>query len=311
MFRFDFVDDDDSVDQVNPEVSISYESSREVSPEVILPLPTNIVVEPILFAQDLQPIYKRHLSDVKFQLAQEDQIENGEQKNIVGLEDNSDLVAGVYEGGFKTWECSVDLVRFMSTQLPKNFFDDKKVFEIGCGSSLPSLYCLVQHQTCAVHMQDYNEQVLRLITIPNVMVNTVTRPQPDSDLVNGLIEQDIEDADEKQVLQELSKRTRFFSGDWESLPALLNLSEEDKYDVLLTSETIYSVESHLKLYNLIKALLKRGGVAYVAAKSMYFGCNGSVLLFRQLVEREAQFKVTTVYTVEERVRREILALEWM
>ncbi|KAK9720787.1 hypothetical protein K7432_003890 [Basidiobolus ranarum] len=311
MFRFDFVDDDDNVDQVNVEVIKPCEPSREISPDFILPLPTNLVVEPILFAQDLQPIYKRHLSDVKFQLAQEDQIENGERVNIVGLEDNSDLVAGIYEGGFKTWECSIDLVRYMSTQLSKDFFDDKKIFEIGCGSALPSLYCLVQHQTCTVHMQDYNEQVIRLITIPNVMVNTITRPQSDSELVNGLIELDIEDVDNNQVLQALSNRTQFFSGDWESLPTLLNLTEENKYDVLLTSETIYSVESHGKLYGLIKALLKRGGVAYVAAKSMYFGCDGSVLLFRQLVEREGQFKVTTVYTVEERVRREILALEWL
>lgn len=35
-----------------------------------------------------------------------------------------------------------------------------------------------------------------------------------------------------------------------------------RYDVVLTSETIYSEESQEKLYKLIKGLLKANGVAY-------------------------------------------------
>lgn len=51
---------------------------------------------------------------VKMQLMQEDRDEY-----LVG---DSDVVKGSYEGGLKTWECSVDLAEFLSTQLfPEQF----------------------------------------------------------------------------------------------------------------------------------------------------------------------------------------------
>ena len=35
---------------------------------------------------------------------------------------------------------------------------------------------------------------------------------------------------------------------------------EEKYDLILTSETIYSAESHVKLYELMKRALKVDGI---------------------------------------------------
>lgn len=38
------------------------------------------------------------------------------------IEAPSDLVPRVYEGGLKTWECSIDLVEYLdSTRLPEGF----------------------------------------------------------------------------------------------------------------------------------------------------------------------------------------------
>ena len=58
-------------------------------------------------------------------------------------------------------------------------------------------------------------------------------------------------------------KTRFFSGDWESFTSLLSNDvndENEKYDFIFTSETIYNPENHKKLYNVFKQKLKSTGV---------------------------------------------------
>jgi protein-histidine N-methyltransferase len=53
-------------------------------------------------------IPRRELWDVRMQLMAEDGLEEGLGKD--------DVKTGVYEGGFKSWECSVDLVRVLASQ---------------------------------------------------------------------------------------------------------------------------------------------------------------------------------------------------
>ena len=59
-----------------------------------------------------------------------------------------DVIPGSYEGGLKTWECSLDLVAFMADEIgdqPESFdFSGKQVAEIGCGSGLPGVWALMQ-----------------------------------------------------------------------------------------------------------------------------------------------------------------------
>ena len=55
--------------------------------------------------------------------------EEGKVVEMLNLNSNSDLVRGVYEGGFKTWECSIDLVEYLS-QLPKEQISGKRVLEV-------------------------------------------------------------------------------------------------------------------------------------------------------------------------------------
>lgn len=98
-----------------------------------------------------QPLYKRALGDVKYQMAMQDTLgnEDAEEKKIVNMLDlnsNSDLVRGVYEGrvsmiggfilvlifnigGFKTWECSLDLTEYLA-KLPKEQISNKRVLEV-------------------------------------------------------------------------------------------------------------------------------------------------------------------------------------
>lgn len=80
-----------------------------------------------------KPIFKRTLEDVKFQMAQQDTITDEdpdkEVANMLNLSGNTDLIKGVYEGGFKTWECSVDMVQYLST-LPEDEITNKRVLEV-------------------------------------------------------------------------------------------------------------------------------------------------------------------------------------
>merc|ERR1711874_681166 len=105
---------------------------------------------------------------------------------------------------------------------------------------------------------------------------------------------------------------RFFSGDWGSLEKdVLSkeiLAEEDKFDLILTSETIYNVENQQKLVSIFENFVKVGGAVYVAAKVCYFGVGGGVRQFEKVV-RAAGMTVDTVYKVDSGVNMEILEIK--
>ena len=107
-------------------------------------------------------------------------------------------------------------------------------------SSVQSRLTRFAGQGAIVDFQDYNVEVLEEVTAPNVMINCPT----------------------------ITSKPRYFCGDWGSLP---NVAGESCYDFILTSETIYATESVGRLLSCIRALLKPTGVAYIAAKSYYFG----------------------------------------
>lgn len=89
-----------------------------------------------------------------------------------------------------------------------------------------------------------------------------------------------------------------------------SLEESEKYDVLLTAETIYEQEYHTRLYQLMKTIIKKGGSAYVAAKGYYFGCSGSLSQFLDLVRRDQHCEIETVFQNSQTVRREIVRLRF-
>jgi len=76
-----------------------------------------------------------------------------EMKKVPAVGDrDSDLVAGVYEGGMKLWECSLDLVQFLDAPRWRSRIQGARVLELGCGHGLPGLLAL-HHGAAAVHMQ--------------------------------------------------------------------------------------------------------------------------------------------------------------
>ncbi|XP_022096783.1 histidine protein methyltransferase 1 homolog isoform X2 [Acanthaster planci] len=199
-------------------------------------------------------------------------------------ESHSDLIPNVYEGGLKVWECSIDLVHYLhEAELP---LENKDILELGCGAGLPGIYAL-KRAAAAVHFQDYNEEVIEHMTIPNVALNQSDKAPTSQDL-------------------------RFFSGDWSLVQEKIVSAHPDaKYDVILTSETIYSLESHDKLYKILRALLRRDGVVYIAAKTHYFGVGGGTRSFQDVVRQREEFSIQVCKTFTDGVKREILKMAFL
>jgi protein-histidine N-methyltransferase len=115
------------------------------------------------------------------------------------------------------------------------------------------LFLLSHSQSNRVDVQDYNDQVIRYITIPNILLNTVLTIQENSSAATNTEEieeleksEDSEDSEEEEddeeekrieedvdtcdaeaeiitekipdMLKQVQSRTRAFVGDWSSLP---------------------------------------------------------------------------------------------
>lgn len=197
----------------------------------------------------------------------------------------SDLIPGVYEGGMKIWECSKDLIQHLAKKEEETFIG-LRVLELGCGAGLPGLYCLTRG--AHVDFQDYNAEVIERLTIPNVLLN----------------------APNCQDTQTAPPESRFFSGDWRSLEAMLQ-KRNCKYNLILTSETIYNECNQDKLLSIFDSCLGHNPNCriLIAAKVHYFGVGGGLRQFEEKVLATGKWSVEIVEKMESGVKREILLLK--
>ncbi|KAF8426259.1 hypothetical protein EV426DRAFT_21295 [Tirmania nivea] len=287
--------------------------------ELVSTLPLNISYSILTIANSSNAIHipRRELYDVRMQLMAEDDGNpadapapqsasaecSGEQEKertalLTFINGNEDVRPGVYEGGLKSWECSVDLVRYLSSH--PDALHHCSVLELGCGTSLPSLYLLRQALESAtagaytLHLADYNYSVLRLVTLPNVFLTWVFATSPH--LVTLPSGGDLDVTAELKAsflssLQSANIDIGFISGAWGA--EMLSLLSSDShphsacrpYDLVLGSETIYEPRTMGAFANVFLGALGPSGRGLVSAKRMYFGVGGSVAGFRELVER--------------------------
>nr|SVE73156.1 EOG090X0C09 [Ceriodaphnia reticulata] len=259
MFKFNFPYNGDQIETEGREIEMSSYHRESVQQYRDNCCPTTTVGE-------------FHLLDFKHieKLVTSQQSGKFESLNSV-LQMNSDLLTGVYEGGLKIWECTLDLLEYFEKENIK--FQGLNVLDLGCGAGLLGIYALSRGAS-SVHFQDYNAEVLDLVTIPNVILNG----NP-----------------------EMTGKTRFFAGDWGSLAQMLK-----NYDIVLTSETIYNPENYSKLLKVFQETTKKSGVIYVAAKHHYFGVGGSLFEFEKLLRQNERWETSICFCSNEGVKREIL-----
>lgn len=108
---------------------------------------------------------------------------------------------------------------------------------------------------------------------------------------------------------ETLQRCKFYAGDWSKF--IEATKSDTKYDVILTSETIYNTENYWKLLDVFKSKLKDDGVALVAAKTYYFGVGGGCRDFEKLIKDDGNLQSEVVFVVSENVQREILKVQFV
>ena len=209
---------------------------------------------------------------------------------------NTDLVSGVYEGGLKVWECSMDLCRYFQEN---NITIEGAVLELGCGHGLPSCWVLKQARRtpgsfCMVVFSDFNEFVLQDATVANIVLNTKDAGNhggaEDSDLASWLAEHAVLGAGDWKNMSEQ------FLDPSSSMPRLF--PSDGKFHVIIAAETTYSTEAATDTAYLLSKHLKVGtGVAYIATKRYYFGVGGGSDCFRQALSAQSldtRFEVETL-----------------
>ena len=235
------------------------------------------------------------LNDDRSSAADDDVAEAAERR--------SDLVPRVYEGGLKIWECSLDLVVFLRDNIDRLFppGDGRrkrrlKVLELGCGAGLPGIWALSHPGVDQVHFQDYNRRVVLGFTMPNIVVNNRPVEEDDDD-------DDDDDGDAKKLK---TLRCRFHCGDWSAMVEKV----DEKFDLILASETIYSLDDLPKFRDAVVHFLRpEGGVALVAAKEYYFGVGGGVDAFMDAVANgEKPMKSRANWIEQHGVRRAVIEL---
>ncbi|THC91531.1 hypothetical protein EYZ11_009017 [Aspergillus tanneri] len=266
---------------------------------------------------EVPPIARREVFDVRTQLMAEDTADHENEELIAGLE-KGDIKPQFYEGGFKTWECALDLAKSAVSE-DELFCNDENqtgvqhILELGAGTAVPSLALFAQlisqenpesqrkyHFTFA----DYNSEVLRLVTLPNLLLTwnyVVTRQHVLS--TNSSPEHQAQD-EELDITPELVDNfekdlvrrgitVEFISGAWSPTFVDLVLSSPGRIStktLILASETIYSPASLCAFSETLSTLLRAAEGsgqrrALIAAKKVYFGVGGGVDEFLAVLEK--------------------------
>ncbi|KAG6029743.1 hypothetical protein E4U40_000301 [Claviceps sp. LM458 group G5] len=142
---------------------------------------------------------RRELWDVRVQIMAEAARNEDEAEGVENGEDfvlgTRDVKTGVYEGGFKSWESSGDLVKVLAGGCHPRSWGSRsaRIIELGCGTALPSLALFQwtmamasEHQSqrgaqtqraISFILADYNPTVLQLVTLPNFILTWALHQQ--------------------------------------------------------------------------------------------------------------------------------------
>jgi hypothetical protein len=235
------------------------------------------VIEPLLHIQLTQDAYFRHV------VATTSNVDDENGDNFQSPR-HADLIPGIYEGGAKVWECSIDLLQYMVTR-KHELLQKEHVLELGCGHALPSCWWLRERMSLKsessvknedefafkVCFSDFNDFVVDNIVLSNISVNT-RRHNP----------------------VEVAKHVLLGAGDWMDMSQQL-LQEQmqhnnespsgqmpftGRFDLILAAETTYTEKAAQDTAEIMRRHLKiNSGIGLVASKRYYFGVGGGTHAF--------------------------------
>ncbi|KAJ5675827.1 hypothetical protein N7462_008724 [Penicillium macrosclerotiorum] len=330
-FSFGFSGDDIDLDdsEINngvAEAAVAQNSASNALPELVKAskhdmnewlsiLPSQISFNRLAISGTPIVIARREIFDIRAQLMAEDNENYDNAELIAGLEEG-DLKPNFYEGGFKTWECSLDLAKVVTgdSAIMGSLGDSQEdfhVIELGAGTAVPSvtLFAHILSQTTSaegippqrkIHFTfaDYNSAVLRLVTLPNLLLTwqnsrlrLATEAPGDQEAPQVQEDEELLDITPELVENFKSDLVRrgisidFISGAWSAEFVDLVFSTRSSGDprvLVLASETIYSPATLTAFSETLLALLRHSTPtsvrthALVAAKKVYFGVGGGV-----------------------------------
>lgn len=167
-------------------------------------------------------------------------------------------------------------------------------------------------------LADYNPTVLRLVTLPNILLSWAQVTRKDSWEAEGELDLDKEVI--KEFLASLAShnvKLSFFSGAWS--PEFDNLVKENMSShtsrlTIIGAETIYSpaaLKSFAEtLMSLLQSLPDDERTSLVAAKKVYFGVGGSMEDFCQMVRSQGG-AVEKIREESDGVRRAVVKVKML
>jgi hypothetical protein len=216
---------------------------------------------------------------------------------------NHDIVEGRYGGGYKTWECSLDLVQYLldcadniQQRVQAQPAAEYKLLELGCGHGLPgaaALSLLAPSITHAV-FSDLNQEVLADTTWPNIRLNGGITCPPSACSVQCV------------------------AGDWSHLMSWVGSATT--FDLILSAETLYNEDTCRGIVTLLHMFLSPSGIAILANKRYYFGVGGGTVSLENIIAASTVCSAVTGTKLQcEVVRsfedgtsniRDIIAVSW-
>ncbi|KAK1832913.1 hypothetical protein QBC39DRAFT_65220 [Podospora conica] len=283
-------------------------------------------------------IPRRELWDVRVQLmAEEEEEHDADSETAPGLGEH-DVKTGIYEGGFKSWESSVDLVKVLDSEKVAQALSRGPYvsMELGCGTALPSIalfqWALTErlsgeNSPLVLTLADYNPTVLELVTLPNFLLAWALQQRGKNDVLEDAFSMD----GELELTPEVVKAFRyaltsnhielsFLSGAWSPdfvdllyRTSITPLAARDTSTLVMGAETIYSPFALESFATTLVSILERerkehasgSATAYIAAKKLYFGVGGSLDDFVDKMKALGA-AVETVHEETEGVRRGVV-----
>lgn len=216
--------------------------------------------------------HAKHAQKVLLRLSPQSKVFSPVSLQSRGVPPESDLVPGSYGGGYKVWECSLDLIEYVLASSPSAIKDSinlgkdskgVKILELGCGHGLPGIASFAHLQGESLILADLNDGVLEDVTWPNILLNC---------------------SDEQH------QRIWCLSGDWMELPEkLCSLEIAFPFDIILSAETLYTEENCRNMLQLLQHCLTSengGGLALLANKRYYFGVGGGTSELLRIADAE-------------------------